>query len=73
MDVIFKSLVNYVRAIPNIFDLDAIGNDVFKTSASRFENKVQRLKASVEYYYSCTKDAWTRQRGKGMQATGSYI
>ncbi|PIK35109.1 putative constitutive coactivator of PPAR-gamma-like protein 1-like [Apostichopus japonicus] len=65
MDVIFKSLVNYVRAIPNIFDLDAIGNDVFKTSASRFENKVQRLKASVEYYYSCTKDAWTRQRGKG--------
>lgn len=65
MDVIFKSLVTYVRAIPNIYDLDAIGSDVFKSSSSRFENKVQRFKASVEYYYSCTKDAWSRQRGKG--------
>ncbi|KAJ8047256.1 Constitutive coactivator of PPAR-gamma-like protein 1-like [Holothuria leucospilota] len=65
MDVIFKALVDYVRNIPSIYDLDAIAGDIFRNSSSRFENKVHRFKASVEYYYSSTKDAWTRHRGKG--------
>ncbi|XP_072181724.1 constitutive coactivator of PPAR-gamma-like protein 1 homolog isoform X1 [Diadema setosum] len=65
LDAVLPLVAGFVRNITNMYDLDAIGQEVFRTSKGRLEEKIQRFKASVEFYWRGTKDAWTRHRGKG--------
>ena len=52
-----RAVVNYVRALPTIDDIDKIGNDVFGTDK---EAKVRRLRESVKYYQSGAKEGYAK-------------
>ncbi|XP_065279139.1 constitutive coactivator of PPAR-gamma-like protein 2 [Emys orbicularis] len=49
-DVVIKAVSEYVSAIKDPCDLDAVGRDVFKHSQSRTEDKIERFKKAVNYY-----------------------
>ncbi|KAM7134287.1 constitutive coactivator of PPAR-gamma-like protein 2 isoform 2-T2 [Macrochelys suwanniensis] len=49
-DVVIKAVSEYVSAIKDPCDLDAVGRDVFKHSLSRTEDKIERFKKAVNYY-----------------------
>ncbi|XP_067408436.1 constitutive coactivator of PPAR-gamma-like protein 2 [Emydura macquarii macquarii] len=49
-DVVIKAVSEYVGAIKDPCDLDAVGRDVFKHSQSRTEDKIERFKKAVDYY-----------------------
>ncbi|XP_033105594.1 constitutive coactivator of PPAR-gamma-like protein 1 isoform X2 [Anneissia japonica] len=61
-DVIVLNIANYVRSIPDIQDEDAIARDVFKANKTGIEQKINKFKACVKYYWSGTRDAWTHSR-----------
>lgn len=52
-----RAVVNYVRALPTVDDIDKIGNDVFGTDK---EVKVRKLRDSVKYYQSGAKDGYAK-------------
>ena len=66
LDAILPLVANYVRNITNMYDLDAIGQDVFHSYKGGIDEKMRHFKASVEFYWRGTKDAWSRHR-KGMR------
>ncbi|XP_038237174.1 constitutive coactivator of PPAR-gamma-like protein 2 isoform X2 [Dermochelys coriacea] len=49
-DVVIKAVSEYVSAIKDPYNLDAVGRDVFKHSQSRTEDKIERFKKAVNYY-----------------------
>ncbi|XP_056293392.1 constitutive coactivator of PPAR-gamma-like protein 1 homolog isoform X2 [Pseudoliparis swirei] len=49
-DVVIKAVADYVRNIPDVGDLDAVGKDVFKHSQTCTDDKVLRFKKAVGYY-----------------------
>ncbi|KYO38904.1 serine/threonine-protein kinase WNK1 isoform D [Alligator mississippiensis] len=49
-DVVIKAVSEYVASLPDPANLDNIGQDIFKHSQSRTEDKMTRLKKAVEYY-----------------------
>ncbi|XP_063954002.1 constitutive coactivator of PPAR-gamma-like protein 1 homolog [Lytechinus pictus] len=62
LDAILPLVAGYVRNITNMYDLDAIGQDVFHTYKGCIDEKMRHFKASVEFYWRGTKDAWSRHR-----------
>ncbi|XP_074873502.1 constitutive coactivator of PPAR-gamma-like protein 2 [Carettochelys insculpta] len=54
-DVVIRAVSDYVSAIKNPCDLDAVGRDVFKRSQSRTEDKIARFKKAVDYYSVAAK------------------
>lgn len=62
LDAILPLVANYVRNITNMYDLDAIGQDVFHSYKGGIDEKMRHFKASVEFYWRGTKDAWSRHR-----------
>lgn len=65
MDAVLPLVADYVRNLSNMHDLDAIAREVFQSYKGATDDKIRRFKASVEYYWKGTKDAWARHRGKG--------
>uniref|UniRef100_UPI00358EB7C7 constitutive coactivator of PPAR-gamma-like protein 1 isoform X3 n=1 Tax=Myxine glutinosa TaxID=7769 RepID=UPI00358EB7C7 len=49
-DVVVRAASDYLKAVPNINDLDTIARDVFKHSQSQKEEKCERFKRAVQYY-----------------------
>uniref|UniRef100_A0A8C3AHX7 Family with sequence similarity 120 member A n=1 Tax=Cyclopterus lumpus TaxID=8103 RepID=A0A8C3AHX7_CYCLU len=49
-DVVIKAVVDYVRNIPDVTDLEAIAKDIFKHSQACTDDKVLRFKKAVGYY-----------------------
>uniref|UniRef100_A0A8C4QKW0 Family with sequence similarity 120 member C n=1 Tax=Eptatretus burgeri TaxID=7764 RepID=A0A8C4QKW0_EPTBU len=49
-DVVVRAASDYLKAVPNIDDLDTIARDVFKHSQSQKEEKCERFKRAVQYY-----------------------
>ncbi|XP_030403041.1 constitutive coactivator of PPAR-gamma-like protein 2 [Gopherus evgoodei] len=54
-DVVIKAVSEYVSAIKEPCNLDAVGRDVFKHSQSRTEDKIERFKKAVNYYSVAAK------------------
>ncbi|XP_078391023.1 constitutive coactivator of PPAR-gamma-like protein 1 homolog isoform X1 [Cetorhinus maximus] len=54
-DVVIKAVALYVSSIPDIRDLDAVAQDVFKHSRARTADKTERFKRAVEYYAAASK------------------
>ncbi|XP_070758868.1 constitutive coactivator of PPAR-gamma-like protein 1 homolog isoform X3 [Enoplosus armatus] len=54
-DVVIKAVADYVRNIPDVADLQAVAEDIFKHSQSCTDDKVIRFKKAVEYYSAASK------------------
>ncbi|KAH1188016.1 hypothetical protein KIL84_012404 [Mauremys mutica] len=76
-DVVIKAVSEYVSAIKDPCNLDAVGRDVFKHSQSRTEDKIERFKKAVNYYSVAAKMPpapvgpssfeWAAYKGKSPQ------
>ena len=64
LDAVLPLVAGYTRNIENMYDLDAIGQEVFQTTKGTSDEKIRRFKSSVEFYWRGTKDAWTRRKGE---------
>ncbi|XP_039631304.1 constitutive coactivator of PPAR-gamma-like protein 2 [Polypterus senegalus] len=54
-EVVIKAVSEYVAAIKDLNNLEAIARDVFRQSQSRTEDKVERFKKAVEYFSAASK------------------
>lgn len=63
-DVLIKAVCAYVRALPNIENLDSIGAQVFgsTSNANYADERIQKFKQCVQYYLNGTKDGFLRYR-----------
>ncbi|CAH1784990.1 unnamed protein product [Owenia fusiformis] len=71
-DTIIKAVLNYVRGLASIDDLDVLGKQIFKDNNAQ-QSKVNKFKQSVQYYLNGTQEGFLkyRPRVKVVPATDS--
>ena len=57
-DLVIRAVVNYIRTLVNIDDINALGSEIFGSSDAR----IVKLKEVVEYYNSGTEDGYKKFR-----------
>jgi len=58
-ETVIRAVVNYIRTLVNIDDIDALGTEIFGSSA---DPRIVKLKEVVEYYNSGTEDGYKKYR-----------
>lgn len=66
---VIKAVVDYVRKLPSVDNLDAIADDIFKNSNKNKQELVARLKQSVQYYLNGTQDGFLKYKPR-IKLTG---
>lgn len=73
---VIKAVVDYVRKLSSIDNLDAIGEDIFKNSNKNKQELIKKLKQSVQYYLNGTKDGFLKYKPRvkisGLQRQNNY-
>lgn len=54
-DVLIKAVVQFVRDLPSVEDLDQVGRNVFGMPS---DSRIQKFKQSVQYFINGTKDGY---------------
>ncbi|TNN79692.1 Constitutive coactivator of PPAR-gamma-like protein 1 [Liparis tanakae] len=70
-DVVIKAVADYVRNIPDVGNLDAVGKDIFKHSQTCTDDKVLRFKKAVGYYSVASSPAHLPPQSVRPKPTGA--
>uniref|UniRef100_A0A0L8FUX1 Uncharacterized protein n=1 Tax=Octopus bimaculoides TaxID=37653 RepID=A0A0L8FUX1_OCTBM len=75
---VIKAVVDFVRKLPSVENLDVIGEEIFKDSVKNKQELITKLKQSVQYYLNGTQDGFLKYKPRvkinGLpQQTGSYL
>ncbi len=63
-DRVIRAVVKYIRALPKIDDYDQLGTDVFGDPK---DQRVRKLRASVQYYASCSQEGHLSSKAKNTK------
>ncbi|KAG1664870.1 Constitutive coactivator of PPAR-gamma-like protein 2 [Nymphon striatum] len=71
-DALVKAIVVYVRSLPAVDNIDAIGSQVFGShqNSPLTQEKIQKFKECVQYYLNGTQDGFLRYRPGAHIGTG---
>ncbi|XP_052283833.1 constitutive coactivator of PPAR-gamma-like protein 1 isoform X2 [Dreissena polymorpha] len=66
---VVKAVVDYVRSIPDITNLDIVGEAVFRSTVKGNKTDlVSKLRQSVQYYFNGTEEGFLRYRPRHVAA-----
>lgn len=64
---VIRAVVDYVRSLPDISNIDLVGEPIFRNSKGNKQELVSKLRQSVQYYSNGTQDGFLRYRPRPMQ------